>query len=230
MTLRTRSISGALIAALTIPAILGLMACLPVPIGNPERSRIDPQLSGMWAHVNGEWGVTLFEPYDKRTWLVTSVEVGRDPDHDDDCGEGPKVDDYAGLIAWIEEHGKSCLEGQNAIVYKAWRSKQGKHWYLTMELKGQVPHEEGKDMFDEEFWVVYRIDKGSDDTFSLRGIDGEFDGFEGVRETRWAYEKVIRKNGDNDDLYVDDVTSFVRVEDEHIDLFADYIEDLMSFE
>ena len=28
--------------------IAGLLACMPVPVGDPERSRIDPNLSGAW--------------------------------------------------------------------------------------------------------------------------------------------------------------------------------------
>ena len=45
MNPRYRSFSGALIAIFAVPVFLGLTACLPtfpVPVGNPEKSRIDP--------------------------------------------------------------------------------------------------------------------------------------------------------------------------------------------
>ena len=72
MTPKSRSISGGLMTLIIIPVIIGLLACMPVPIGNPERSRIDPELSGLWTMQDSDgdiMGIVLFEPYDKRTWL-----------------------------------------------------------------------------------------------------------------------------------------------------------------
>ncbi len=72
---RNRSRAGLLASILILPILLGVMGCftLPVPIGNPEKSRVDPALTGAWiAEVdNGEAWVLVFEPFDKRTWLLT---------------------------------------------------------------------------------------------------------------------------------------------------------------
>jgi hypothetical protein len=50
------------------------MGCfeLPAPIGDPEKSRIDPAMNGIWIDESGDFDgvVMIFEPYDKRTWLV----------------------------------------------------------------------------------------------------------------------------------------------------------------
>lgn len=60
---------------LIIPVVVGLLACMPVPIGNPERSRIDPEISGMWASEgDSETDLYLFQPYDKRTWLTVTID------------------------------------------------------------------------------------------------------------------------------------------------------------
>ena len=50
---------------------------MPVPIGDPEKSRIDPDLSGMWLLLMGDLApaVALFEPYDKRTWLIAQFPI-----------------------------------------------------------------------------------------------------------------------------------------------------------
>ena len=51
MSAKLRSISGALLMLVIIPILAGLLACMPVPIGNPERSRIDPAITGVWAFM-----------------------------------------------------------------------------------------------------------------------------------------------------------------------------------
>ena len=43
-----RTVSGAILMLAIIPIFAGLLACMPVPIGNPEKSRIDPEISGVW--------------------------------------------------------------------------------------------------------------------------------------------------------------------------------------
>ena len=87
MTPRNRSLTGAVIAVLVLPVFAGLLACIPsfpVPIGNPEKSRIDPDISGMWlADAEDQILVYLFEPFDKRTWLISAVEVIEDLDNCD---------------------------------------------------------------------------------------------------------------------------------------------------
>jgi hypothetical protein len=74
---RKRSVSGLAVGLVILPVLLGVMACfvLPVPIGNPERSRIDPAMTGVWITKeadDGAW-VLVLEPYDKRTWLVSWI-------------------------------------------------------------------------------------------------------------------------------------------------------------
>ena len=72
-----RSATGVLLMLGIIPVFAGLLACMPVPVGDPEKSRIDPELSGVWA-VSGEGNsgpVYFLRPYDKRTWLIWATEV-----------------------------------------------------------------------------------------------------------------------------------------------------------
>ena len=74
MQSRIRSVYGAIIAILALPVFMGLTACLPtfqVPIGDPEKSTIDPYISGIWL-ADEEEAFYVFEPYDKRTWLLTA--------------------------------------------------------------------------------------------------------------------------------------------------------------
>ena len=75
MNSRSRSVLGAALAIFLIPAVFGVLACLPVPIGDPERSEIDPYFSGLWVHeFSGGLMVANFEPYDRRTWLLATPD------------------------------------------------------------------------------------------------------------------------------------------------------------
>lgn len=80
-----RSRAGLLIVVILLPLLLGVLACIPpmpVPLGNPENSAIDPALSGAWVlSENGDVAmdqglqVMVLDPYDKRTWLLSFITL-----------------------------------------------------------------------------------------------------------------------------------------------------------
>ncbi len=90
--------------------------------------------------------------------------------------------------------------------------------------------DEDEDPFRKEVWFVYRIDKLGGDAVKLDLIDPEFEGFEGLPKKRRAYEKVIRKHAANEDLYMGEVSHLIRVQDEHLGLFEDFIEELIDID
>jgi hypothetical protein len=63
-------------------------------------------------------------------------------------------------------------------------------------------------------------------------IDGDNSLFNGVKETRRAYEKVIRKNADNPKLYGDDedVIRLARVQEEEMDFFENLLSQVVDFD
>lgn len=233
-----RSLSGLLIAIVSVPLFISLLACLPVPIGDPEKSRIDADLSGIWL-VGDDTSVALIEPYDKRTWIVTLFETAIDeevcPEEDtEEQGEN----DYEILVGRIQESDGKCfeLEGPEE-VYKAWRVKLGGHQFMTWEPKGGFDKDHG---FGWDVWLVFRIDKVNKDVFTLSMIDPDYDGFEDpsvaekfaeledqglpydprkLKAARRAAEKVIRRYADDDELYSDELI-FYRLQPEHYDLFG----------
>ena len=229
-------------------AIVSLMACLPVPIGDPEKSQIDPELSGMWLMLgDDEPAVALFEPYDKRTWLISHFPISVDEescDWDDDVlveGEDEDEVDYDFKVRFIEAHGADCFGADGVAHYKAWRTKLGGIWFMTWEPKGVYDEDFG---FATELWYGWRIDKAGSDYFSLMIIDADYDGFDELedyqeiadlkppydprklRSARRAVERVIRKNKDDEDLYGGNAFEFSRVRPEHFDLFKGTITSL----
>lgn len=226
MDSRNRSILGTLIAVVLIPAIIGLLACLPVPIGNPERSRLDPYFSGMWVGgIEDGFVVANFEPYDKRTWLLTYIEVDRLSGCTGRAAH-TEPDSYATLVAMIEKNGRDCYASGDPQLFKVWLSKLGGQRFLTWEPKGLTPVGEGQEL--ELLWWVFREEKLDSDNLNLWPIDAYFEGFENVEETRRAYEKVVKKNAANSEMYFDDPWLFRRVDENHIHLLEGFVSDVIS--
>lgn len=235
MTSRSRSLSGAVLMLLLIPIFAGLLACMPVPIGDPERSRIDPDLTGVWAVLSGaasddDAGFYVFEPYDKRTWLISGggLVAGDDSDLSD-----YDLSTYAGFVelAASEDVDEDNVHINTIVVYKAWVKKLGGELFMTWEPK--VMLDDG--IPEPEVWFVYRIIKEGNDSFRMQSVNGDSPLFKDVKVTRRAYERVIRKNVHNEELYSgsgDDVigAQLVRVRESEMEFFEDLLGSVVNWD
>lgn len=243
MNPRYRSFSGALIAIFAVPVFLGLTACLPtfpVPVGDPEKSRIDPYITGIWM-LDDEDVFYIFEPYDKRTWILSGLDLYEDHDY---CGEefaagesehleGDEPDiepnSYEEIITALERYGPDCFEGEYEMAgLKVWRTKLGGEWFMTWEPLGGFSADTG---FAADEWIVFRIDTSVPNQLRLRWLDTSHPAWDPIDEldeadvTRRAVEKVIRKNADDESFYLtDDTLVFLRVLPEHYELVEDFID------
>ena len=102
--LRTKSplVTLVTVAPLVI-VILGLTACVKHPIGDPEKSKVDADFSGVWGEEGSLW---IFRPYDSRTYFVTE-------------------------LAYHEKEGK--FEPERRSDFKAWLTPVGDATFITME-------------------------------------------------------------------------------------------------
>lgn len=194
--------AGLLLTVVMLPLLVGLLACLPVPIGNPERSKIDPALSGVW--IGGEDDdaiVLILEPYDKRTWLVSHIgvsfedsESGDDEEASDDDSDGPET--YLDRI----KQGKGSIEA--VFYYKGWLTKLKGTRFITWEPKVHVTTDEG---MASGVWFVYRILLEDDGILHLNMINYEYDGLKDATKRSQA-EKIIRRNIKDPELFLGDVS------------------------
>jgi hypothetical protein len=130
-----RTLAGMGIAAILLPVLIGVLACLPVPIGNPEKSRIDPEMSGVWFDVFDET-LWLIQPYDRRTYLITlyafrpvDCDAPRDERPDEGAEESSGHDEKQGAVdegiaASEEEHdaaGESDFEIEDIVISPRYR-------------------------------------------------------------------------------------------------------------
>jgi len=252
---RSRSLAGAAIAIFALPVFIGLTACLPtfpVPVGNPEKSSIDPNVSGIWLLADEE-SFWMFEPYDKRTWLLTAFEISEDLDsceHADDTqnagaaeesetavGDDPevevaKVSYYEEIMARLALLGSDCFEVERQPgAIKVWRTRFRGEWFMTWETRGVFDAERG---FDPDEWIVWHIDTSAVDELRLGMIDTDNEIWDQIEEiaaedlTRQDVEKVFRKHADEEGFYSDDdALIFYRVRPEHAALIADFVREGM---
>ena len=236
MNSRARSLSGAVLMLVLIPIFAGLLACMPVPVGDPERSRIDPELTGVWLPLSGqeatidESGIYVFERYDKRTWLISGVGMDHGEDSDSSDYDLSTYQGFADMAA-AEPVSENHLHAQSIVIYKAWLKKLGGELFMTWEPK--VLLDDG--IPEPEVWFVYRVIKGGHDSFQLQLVDSESDLFDDVEQTRRAYEKVISRNVDNPELYSgqDDGELFanlVRVQESELDFVENVFETISSWD
>jgi hypothetical protein len=220
---------------LIIPIFAGLLACLPVPIGDPERSRIDPDLTGVWAVLGSgetfdESGFYVFEPYDKRTWLVSGAGMIEGDDSDFSNFDMTSYDGFVELAA-AEPVDEGHVSIEQIQVYKAWLKKLGGELFMTWEPKMLL--DDG--VAEPEVWFTYRIIKNGRDEFEMQPVNSESDLFDDVKETRRAYEKVIRRNADNPELYLESTdegmtTRLVRVQESELEFFENLLETIVSWD
>src|SRR5689334_9692340 len=60
-----------LMAFILAAGLLGLASCLPVSLGDPDKSKVDARLNGVWEwRDNGKIELAIFQPYDERTYFV----------------------------------------------------------------------------------------------------------------------------------------------------------------
>ena len=237
---RQRSLTGLLLAVVLVPVIVGLIACLPVPLGDPEKSRIDAELGGAWLRQSHDTILVLLEPWDKRSWLLTSYEFN----FTKCAAEGVEFDEedlpgYADIVTEFHALGTNCVTGEFSEIYRAWHVDLGGKQFMTWEPKGVFDETHG---FEPEFWIGLRLEKASVDELTFRVIDIESPLFENkgvvelldklddqelprdprlLRSAQRAVEKIIRRNVDDDVLYEENPVLFYRVKPEDYDLFVD---------
>jgi len=213
MTPKTRSFSGAALMLVIIPIIAGLLACMPVPIGDPERSRVDPGLNGAWLlKSESDLEVYQFLPWDKRSWLMmgTEIEAG-----DEFEGELPAIETPEGYAAALENLsiGKDGITARSVAIYKVWLAKIGGERFMTWEALGPAD-KDGR--ASPEMWFVFKVTKNDANQYELLMLSGEsdlfddipmpkeYDGDDYASDMRRKFERVIKRNIDNEELYVEE--------------------------
>lgn len=235
-----RSASGMVLMLAIIPIFAGLLACMPVPIGDPEKSRIDPDLNGVWA-IEGEsesGAIYFFRPYDKRTWLLLAIEIVASDNYQGDELETDSAQGVFEILA-AQPVGSGGITAGDFFLQKTWLKKIGGVTFMTWESAG---FHDGNDLVLPEHWWVWKVDKAGVDEFRLSMVNTEHDVFDGIDEVdddrtnlqrvRRQVERAIRKASDDPELYIaeDDAWVFRRVPDELLDTTYELFEEVVGLD
>jgi hypothetical protein len=214
-----RRLGGLALALIMVPVFIGLLACMPVPVGDPERSKIDPARTGVWiGAVDDGPMILIYEPYDKRTWLMRNYQIGG-------SYEKSSIElTYADAVAGLDLDGE---DPEDFELYKVWRTKIGKRWFETWEPRcdegdcNGLPENISRD--EGEFWFVWLVEQLDANRTRMYMVNGDSDVFDDIEDfelaedranlfkLRRAAEKVIRRNLDDPEMYMyyEDDESFV---------------------
>lgn len=187
---RARTIAGFAIFAGLGLFLLAQMACLKVPVGNPEESRIDPALSGVWrVRQEGESSESLWiiEPWDTRTWILTTLDA-----EDDDSANEAAATTPADALTQLESTGLESID-----AYKVWLATFSGVRFLVLEPKQAL-----RDLAGEkpEFWTVFKVQEPTADRVDLLLVAGERIV---EAETTAEAERILRKQARDPALYAD---------------------------
>ncbi len=217
---RTRSIGGAALMLAIIPIFAGLLACIPehVPIGNPERARIDPQMSGYWYAGNPDefmGAVIALQPWDKRTWLAINVIM----EVDEEGIGGFDISTYDGMVALLESEDVDEDDMQiGALIFKSWLSKFDGQRMMTWELRAFPDFDDGS--LEPWVWWDFRVTEATGTTLGLQMVDADSEFLEEVPKTQRDWERVMRKHAKDDALYTEEPVVYQRVDPEHEEIFG----------
>ena len=238
-----RSASGILMMLAIIPIFAGLLACMPVPIGDPERSRIDPDITGAWfmKFENDFDGIYNYQPFDKRAWLMTGVPIEEGSDYE---GEPCILSTFENAVRLLEtlEIGNAGLTASATVTHKVWLAKIGGQTFMTWEPANACVRE---GQIAPEYWFTFRVENVDKDTIELYMLKGEHDAFEAAKEpvkelrgheypgsVRRSWERALRKvakNVEDDELYGEAVT-LRRVPEDLVDTAAELFQEVIEFE
>ncbi len=182
--LRRRSLVVSLLTiAPMLAVLLGLMACVNHPVGDPERSQVDSQFVGVWQTEDAEGTKTLtfIRPYDARTYLV-------------------------GAFRYLEENG--AIHPDEQYDFKAWLTPLADATFITLE---PLIWSHFAGITQKPPYLVAEIQR-VENTLCLRFLDGQADRVREAADAR-ELEAVIREHGDDQALYADERVVFDPMED-----------------
>jgi hypothetical protein len=192
---RQRTVLGLALFVPVAAVLLSLFACLPAPVGDPEKSTVDAKLTGAWigaSEKSDDRWIALLRPWDRHTWYLVYLNTKKD-------GEG---------------------KGAGHMHFKAWLTRLGGATFITAEpletLDYAFPPAAGEKA--EKHWIVGRVDI-KDDALTFRLIDLNSWIVKDLK-TREKLEDAIKAQVDNKELY-GDITTFQRITADKANLVND---------
>ena len=161
-----------LLVALMLAGLLGVAACLPVPLGDPAKSKADSRYFGVWEWRDARVYRAIIRPWDERTFAIDVLtgEIGDDP-----ATTKPKARD----------------------VYKGWLTEVKGQTFLTMQPIETLGMVNGDPR--QSYYIVTKV-KLDGATMTATPVSNEYEKIRDVKSAA-ALEKVIADNIDDPKLF-----------------------------
>ena len=158
------------IVAVTLAALLGLAACLPVPLGDPAKSKADSRFAGVWEWRDARVHRAIIRPWDERTFVVDVLSG----DFAEDGSTKPRARDI--FKAWLTE-----VKGQTFMTLQ------------PVETTGMVNGDSR-----QSYYLIARV-KIEGPTLTAMALDPEFKKLKDAPD-RDALERIVAENIDDPKL------------------------------
>ncbi len=233
-----RSLGGLLMALIMAPFVISVLACIevPAPIGDPETSKLNPKLSGVWlGKIDDDLTLLVLQPFDKRTYLIGWFGPESDEDTDEgenpveieppledaDEGENPEIEsslkDGANEDDTKPKGGETKLDQINlkkVYIFKGWLTTIGGQQFMCWEPKFTLNEELG--MKPKE-WLALKV-KLKKNRLSLAFVGGK-------GKTTKKIEKSIEKDFlDDKNLGEKDWMNYRKIDKSKYDEVAEALE------
>ena len=157
--------------ALALAGMLGLVACLPVPLGDPAKSTADSRFCGVWEWRDARVNRAVIRQWDQRTFVV-------------DVLTGDFLED-------------GNIRPRERNVYKGWLTELKGQTFLTMQPIESTGMLNGDTR--QAYYIVARV-KLQGTTLTAMALDPEFKKLKEARD-REALEKIVTENIDDPKLF-----------------------------
>ncbi len=205
------------------PFLICVLACLKAPIGNPETSKVDSKLAGVWLAKDGDdFAMLVLQPFDKRTDLVGYFMT--ESDEDADKGENPEKeasqkdrDNEDDAKSGEGEEKLDQINVKEVLIFKGWLTTIGGQQFMCWEPKFTLDNERG---MKPGPWFAWKV-KLKKNKLSLCPVDDE----KKAGETTKEIEKFIKANYlDDNELKDKDWTHFRKIDKSKYDEVAKALE------
>lgn len=160
--------------------LLATFACLPAPVGEPDKSKVDPALSGIYR-------LQVTDPEDKTSQIAMLRPW----------------DDHCYLLEYITTGVKDGKEVRKMEHFKCWLTTLSDKTFLTAEPLDNQRFAWGDDG-SQPVWVVLRLDK-VEGGLEVRMVNPDGDFVKGLTK-REELENAIKAHASDQPLYTDALT------------------------
>jgi hypothetical protein len=141
------------LTTLALLLIFALVGCLPFPLGDPEKSQVDPKLAGYWASASDDQKeIVAMWPFDQHTYVLEDLKLKK-------------------------EDGKWQPQGPPQ-VFKAWLTPVRGQPFLTLEFLPQRL----TTSTDQKVYPVLRLTAATDGML-VRMVKAEFEPLKKVKSS-----------------------------------------------